>query len=180
MAQLFAIGLAPSDPAEAATLQTLAPAAYTVVAKSKGGSSGLGLIEAYDFSPSAASKLSNLSTRGFVGTGNNVLIGGFIVGEVANATIILRALGPSLASSVSDPVNDPILTIYDGNGVAIGGNDDWQEDSNMVDIGKVGLAPANTAESATILYPPAGDYSAIVTSANGESGVGLIEIYDLD
>ena len=89
-------------------------------------------------------------------------------------------MGPSLASSVSDPVSDPILTIYDSNGVAIGGNDDWQEDINMVDIAKAGLAPANTAESATILHPPAGGYSAIVTSASAQSGIGLVEIYDLD
>jgi hypothetical protein len=115
-----------------------------------------------------------------VDTGDDVLIGGFIVGDVSNATVILRALGPSLASSVSNPVSDPILTIYDSNGTAIGGNNDWQDDVNMVDIDKNGLAPANPSESALILHPPAGAYSAIVSGGNGESGVGLIEIYDLD
>lgn len=177
---LTARGLAPTNSLEAATEQSLAPGAYTVVARSKDGSSGLGLVEVYDLSPSATSKLGNLSTRGFVDTGDDVLIGGFIVGDVSNATVILRALGPSLASSVSNPVSDPILTIYDSNGTAIGGNNDWQDDVNMVDIDKNGLAPANPAESALILHPPAGAYSAIVSGGNGESGVGLIEIYDLD
>jgi hypothetical protein len=179
-AQLSAEGLAPSNAFEAATQQLLAPGAYTVVARSKDGVSGLGLVEAYDLSPSASSKLSNLSTRGFVCSGDDVLIGGFIVGDVANATIILRGLGPSLPSSVGTTVSDPILTVYDSNGVVIGGNDDWQDDVNMVDIENNGLAPLDSMESATILHPPAGNYTAIVSGANGSTGVGQVEIYDLD
>jgi hypothetical protein len=118
--------------------------------------------------------------RGFVGAGDNVLIGGFIVGDVSNATVILRALGPSLATSISNALSDPILTIYDSNGVTIGSNDNWESDVNMVDIDKNGLAPTNVAESATILHPPAGAYSAIVSGADGGTGISLMEIYDLD
>lgn len=178
--QLTAEGLAPSDASEAATQQFLAPGAYTVVARSKDGSTGLGLVEAYDLSPTTTSKMSNLSTRGFVGLGEDVLIGGFIVGDVDNASIILRALGPSLGSSVGTTVSNPILTVYDSNGVVIGGNDDWQSDPNKVDVEKNGLAPSEDSESATILHPPAGAYTAIVSGANGSSGIGQIEIYDLD
>lgn len=179
-APLTAEGLAPSNSLEAATQQLLAPGAYTVVARGKNGGSGVGLVEAYDPFATATSKLANLSTRGLIGAGDNVLIGGFIVGDVANATVILRALGPSLAPSISNALSDPILTIYDSNGVAIGSNDNWESDVNMVDIDKNGLAPTNAAESATILHPPAGAYSAIVSGADGGTGISLMEIYDLD
>ena len=89
----------------------------------------IGLVEAYDLSPLADSKLANISTRGLVGTGDDVLISGFIVGDVASATVVVRAIGPSLASSgLSNPLSDPTLTVYDSNGDAVGGNDNWQDD----------------------------------------------------
>ena len=121
--QITADGLAPGDPAEAATLQVLTPGAYTFVVTGKGGTPGIGLVEAYDLSPLADSKLANISTRGSVGTGDNVLISGFIVGEVASATVVVRAIGPSLASSgLSNPLSDPTLTVFDSNGGAVGSN----------------------------------------------------------
>jgi arylsulfate sulfotransferase len=179
-AEIAADGLAPTDAAEAATVQSLVPGAYTFVVTEKDTTSGIGLVEAYDLSPLGGSKLANLSTRGRVETGDNVLISGFIVGEVGSNTLVIRALGPSLASDgISDPLGDPILTVYNSNGAVIAGNDNWQDDISAPQIEENGLAPGNTAESATILYLPAGAYTAIVTGSNGSTGVGLVELFDL-
>jgi hypothetical protein len=180
-AALTANGLAPTSPLEAATVQTLAPGAYTVVATSKDGSSGVGLVEIYDLSPAVGSLLGNISTRGYVGTGEDVIISGFIVGDTANATIIVRALGPSLSSAgVSNPLANPLLTIYDDNGTAIAENDDWQTGVYHEDVVKNNLAPKDAVESALVLHPTAGSYTAIVTGAGGGTGVALLEVYDLD
>jgi hypothetical protein len=152
-----------------------------VVARSVNGKSGLGLIEAYDVSPTSGSKLANLSTRGFVGSDDEVLIGGFIVGDVANSTLIVRAIGPSLADlGVNSVLADPSLTIYDVNGTVISSNDDWQDDPHNLEVQENGLAPKNASESALALFLPAGDYSAIVRGADGGTGVGLVEVYDID
>jgi hypothetical protein len=125
--------------------------------------------------------LANISTRGSVGINDDVLISGFIVGDVASATVIVRAIGPSLASSgVSGLLSDPTLTIYDVNGSPIASNDNWRDDISMIDIEQNGLAPTDDAESATVLHLPAGAYSAIVSGANGGTGVALTEVYDLD
>jgi hypothetical protein len=179
-AELTADGLAPGGTTEAATVQSLAPGAYTMVVSGKGAASGIGLVEAYDLSPVADSRLANISTRGWVGTEEQVLISGFILGDVANATVVIRALGPSLAGAVTDPLSNPTVTIYDDNGAAIATNDNWEDDINKVDIEKNGLAPANDLEAATILHPPPGAYSAIVRGANSTGGIGLLEVYDLD
>jgi hypothetical protein len=166
---------------EAATIQTLAPGAYTVVASGKDGATGVGLVEIYDLSAQSTSHLANLSTRGLVGTGENALINGFIVGDTANASTIIRALGPSLAAGgVSNPLQNPLLTVYDSNGVALAANDSWQYAVAKEDLEKNGLAPTDDLESALVLHPPAGAYTAIVVGEAGGSGVALVEVYDLD
>jgi arylsulfate sulfotransferase len=178
--EIAAEGLAPTNPSESATLQSLAPAAYTVAVTGKDSTPGISLVEIYDLSPGSNSKLANIATRGSVGLGDSVLIGGFIVGDVASATVVVRALGPSLASfGVSDPLSDPTLTIYDVNGSAIASNDNWQDDINATDIQQNGLAPVNALESAIVLHLPAGAYSAIVRGTGDGTGVGLVEIYNL-
>lgn len=179
-AEIAANGLTPGGATEAATVQTLAPGAYTVVASGKEGSTGIGLVEAYDVSPESDSRLANISTRGFVGMGDDVLIGGFIVGDVSSATVVVRALGPSLESKVSAALSDPIMTIYDANGSALAVNDNWQQDVNETDVERNGLAPSNEAESALVLRLPAGTYSAIVRGVGQNTGVSLLEVYDLD
>ena len=109
-----------------------------------------------------------------------MLISGFIVGDVGSATVVVRALGPSLASfGVSDPLSDPVLTIYDSNGSAIATNDNWQDNINWIDVQKNGLAPPNALESALVLHLPAGTYTAIVSGANGATGNALVEVYHL-
>ena len=122
-----------------------------------------------------------MSTRGPVGVADNVLISGFIVGEVESATVIVRALGPSLASyGVSNPLSDPILTIYDSHGSAIASNDNWQDDINAIDVQKNKLAPPNALDSAIALHLAAGKYTAIVRGVSGAIGNALAEFYDLD
>ncbi len=176
-------GLAPSDPAESASLQTdLAPGAYTMVVRGNNSTQGVSLAEAYEiFSPGLSSLLSNVSGRGFVGTDDNVLISGFIVGDVGSATVIVRALGPSLGSfGVSQPLSDPVLTIYDSKGNVIAGNDNWQDDNNAALVQQNGLAPPDALDSAIVLYLPAGAYTAIVSGVNGATGNALLEVYHLN
>jgi hypothetical protein len=174
-------GLAPANPIESATAQTLAPGTYTVLVRGKQATPGIGLVELYDLSPLSNSKLKNISTRGSVGTGDNVLITGFIIGDVGSGTLVVRALGPSLAShGVSHPLSDPVLTIYDSSGAAIATNDNWHDNVNWVNVQRKGLAPPNASESALVLHLPAGRYTATVSGANGATGNALVEAYALD
>jgi hypothetical protein len=178
--QIAADGLAPAHSAESAIMATLAPAAYTAVVAGQDATPGVGLVEVYDLSPSSDSKLANISTRGTVGSGNHVLISGFILGNVESSTVVLRVLGPTLASlGISDPLSDPILTVYDSNGTILAGNDNWQDDPNAMDIDQNGLAPPDGAESAVILNLPAGAYTTLAFGANGAIGVGLVEVFSL-
>jgi len=173
-------GLAPANLLESATVQTLAPGAYTVIVTGNNAAQGLALVELYDLSPLSHSTLGNISTRGSVGTLDNVLISGFIVGDVDSATVVVRAIGPSLASyGVSGVLSDPTLTIYDSTGSAIASNDNWQDDPNASLVQKNGLTPSNALESALVLHLPAGAYTAIVRGANGGTGIGLAEVYTL-
>jgi arylsulfate sulfotransferase len=175
-------GLAPGNPAESATLQTnLAPGAYTIVVTGKNITQGTALAEVYElYGPGLDSKLGNVSGRGFVDTGDDVLIGGFIVGDVGSGTVVVRALGPSLASfGVSQPLSDPILTIYDSKGSIIATNDNWQDGNNAIDVTHNGLAPPNALESAIVLRLPAGAYTAIIRGANSATGNALVEVYHL-
>jgi len=176
-------GLAPSNPSESAALVTnLPPGAYTVVVTGKNSTEGISLAEVYEIPrPGGTSKLVNLSGRSFVGTGDNVLISGFIVGDVGSATVVVRALGRSLASfGVGNPLSDPVLTIYDSKGSVIASNDNWKSDpNNVILLPKNGLVPASAFESALVLHLPAGAYTAIVRGANGATGNALVEVYNL-
>jgi hypothetical protein len=176
-------GLAPSDPSESAALLTnLAPDAYTVVVTGNNSTEGISLAEVYEIPrPGGNSNLTNVSGRSFVGTGDNVLVSGFIVGDVGSATVVVRALGRSLASfGVSNPLSDPVLTIYDSQGSVIASNDSWQRDpNNVVFLPKNGLAPPNPSDSAVVLHLPPGAYTAIVRGANGATGNALVEVYQL-
>ncbi len=178
--EIDANGLAPANLLESATLDSLAPGAYTVIVRGKDPTPGIGLVELYDLSPQSNSTLTNMSTRGSVGTADDVLISGFIVGDVDSAIVVVRALGPSLAASgVSGVLSDPTLTIYDSAGSEIASNDNWQDNVNAIDVRKNGLAPPNPSESALVLHLPAGAYTAIVRGANGGTGVALAEVYTL-
>ena len=180
-AEIEATGIAPTNDLESAIVATL-PAnnsAYTAILRGKNGTSGVGLVEVYDLARSANSRLANVSTRGFVDTGDNVMIGGIIVGpSTAAATMVLvRAIGPSL-SSVPNALQDPTLELHDGNGNLIAFNDNWR-DTQQAAIEATGIAPTADAESAILETVAPGNYTAIVRGAGNTTGVGLVEVYDL-
>jgi hypothetical protein len=173
------VNLAPANDFESAILTTLSPGSYTAVARGNGGSTGIGLVEVYDLEPDAASKLGNLSTRGEVGTGQNVMIGGTIVTGPEAARVVFRALGPSLASAgIQNPMSDPQLDLFDANGGKIGANNNWK-DSQQGAIAGAGLAPTNDLESAVLADLAPGNYTAVVSGVNGATGVALVEAYHL-
>jgi uncharacterized delta-60 repeat protein len=180
-AQIQATGLAPSNDLESAILATLSPGSYTAFFQGKGGTTGIGLAEIYDVDPSANAQPTNLSSRAFIGTGNDVLIGGIIVGGPTGSMhrVLVRALGPSLSSAgVANPLPNPTLSLRDAHGNVIATNDNWQ-DSQQADIAATGKAPPNTKESAILALLAPGNYTAIVAGKKGTTGVGLIEFYSL-
>ena len=182
-AQIQADGLAPTNDLESAIDATLPPGNYTAIVRGNTGTPGAGisLVEVYDVETAAASKLANLSTRAFVGTGNNVVIAGFILGNGNNNDrIVVRGLGPSLSQfGVPNPLQDPTLELRDQNGVLLRSNNDWQDDPvQAAQIIAAGLAPSNTKESAIAATLPPGLYTAILAGLNSGTGNGLVEVYD--
>ena len=174
-------GLQPTNDLESAIVATLpaAGASYTAVLQGKNGATGVGLIEAYDLDTAANSQLANISTRGFVDTGDNAMIGGFILGG-GTAEVIVRAIGPSLtAFGVAGALQDPTLELYDLFGTLIVSNDDWK-DTQQTEITASGLAPTNDKESAILMTLGSGAYTAIVRGQGNTTGVGLVEIYNLN
>jgi hypothetical protein len=178
--QIAADGLAPADPAEAALRMTLEPGAFTAVVTGKSTTQGIGLVEVYDLSPANNSSLANISTRGIVGTGSDLLIAGFIVGAVDSSTVVMRSLGPSLRSAgITAPLNDPSFTVYDQNGSVLAANDNWRDAPSALDLEQDQIAPSDDTEAATILHLPVGAYTAVTAGADGGTGVGLVEVYNL-
>jgi sugar lactone lactonase YvrE len=178
-------GLAPSDPTESAIIATLPAGNYTAVIQDVSGASGVGIVEVFDLTPNVASRLGNISTRGFVQGGDNVMIGGIIV--VSQPTrVIVRARGPSLTGSVSNPLPNPTLELHDQANL-IARNDDWQTTQvggviaadQSQEIQNSGSAPANSAESAMIVTLQPGAYTAVIRDPSGASGIGIVEVFIL-
>lgn len=182
-AQFVAMGLALGDPRESGIIATLEPgASYTAILAGNNGGTGIGLVEVYDTNQTANSQMANISTRGFVQTGNNVMIGGFILGgNSLNTGVVVRGIGPSLGQFGLSPVLiDPTLELYDGNGALLISNDDWQEDSvQAAQLSTRGLAPADAKESGIFASLPPGAFTAILAGKNGGTGIGLVEIYNV-
>ena len=171
----------PNDDREAAIVQTLAPDAYTAVVRGKNDTTGMALVEAYDLDPTDDSEFGNISTRGLVETGDNVLIGGFIVGtdDAGVANVVLRALGPSLgAAGVTGALQDPTLELHDANGEVVALNDNWKESQETL-IEATGLAPGDERESAILATLASGPYTAVVHGQDSTTGVGLVEIFNI-
>ena len=178
---LRASGLPPSNDLEAALVQPLLPGAYTASMTAQDGGTGVGLLEIYDGDQLSNSRLANISSRGSVGAGEDVMIGGFIVrGSGAATKLIVRALGPSLAASgINQPLTNPRLSIHDSNGALIVGNNDWR-DTQEAEIGSVSLAPGNDLEATAIISVAPGTYTAIVQGNDGATGIALFELYKLE
>jgi hypothetical protein len=172
----------PTDDRESVILATLPPATYTVILKGAGNTTGIGIVEVYDNDPAADSNLANISTRGFVLTGDAVMIGGFTLDSGTDPTnIAVRALGPSLAAfGLTNVLADPTLELHNANGTIMVSNDNWQDDPvSAALLTATGLAPSNPKESGifTALAPP-GQFTAIVAGKNGSVGIAVVEIYN--
>jgi len=187
VAEIQSSGLAPSDPLESAIIATLAPGSYTAIVQGVNGGTGVAIVEVYDLAAKSGSLLANISTRGFVQTGDNAMIGGFIV--VTQPTrVIIRAIGPSLTQfGVPDALANPQLELHDATSL-IGQNNDWQTtqlggiitSDQVAEIQASQLAPTNPAESAIIATLPPGNYTAIVRGVNSTTGNALVEVYALN
>jgi plastocyanin/uncharacterized Zn-binding protein involved in type VI secretion len=181
-------GRAPGDPRESAIIGDLPAGNYTAIVRGVNGTTGVALVEVYDLATGTSVILGNISTRAFVQTGDNVMIGGFIVQGSGEKRVIIRAIGPELGQfGVPDPLQDPTLELHDGNGALIASNDNWQTtiiggiitQDQVQDIMNSGRAPGDPRESAMLVELPAGNYTAIVRGVNGTTGVALVEVYDL-
>jgi hypothetical protein len=180
-AEVEATGLQPTSDLESAIVVTLNPGAYTAVLAGKNQGSGVGVVEVYDLAQGANSKLANISSRGFIDTGENIMIGGVIVGPGGSATakMLIRAIGPSLtAFGVSGALQDPTLELHNGNGDLVLGNDNWK-DSQQTEIQATGIPPSDDRESAMVFTVIPGNYTAIVRGVNNTTGIGLVEVYNL-
>jgi hypothetical protein len=179
-AAIAATGAAPTDDRESALLITLGPGAWTVIMRGTNNTTGIGVVEVYDLEPAADAKLANISTRGYVQTGEKVMIGGFIIGSGNGAgRVVVRAIGPSLgAFGITNALPDPSLEIHNASGVTIATNDDWRDDQ-PAEIQTTGLAPSNNLEAAIVATLPSGNYTAVVSGYQNAVGTGLVEIYNL-
>jgi len=181
--QLTALGLGLPHPKESGFVATLPPgASYTAILAGKNGGTGVGLVEVYDTDQGADSQLANISTRGFVQTGDNVMIGGFILGDGGGSTsVAVRGIGPSLSQfGLSNVLADPTLELRDSNGMLLIGNDNWQDDSvSAAHLTARGLAPQDSREAGIFASLPLGAFTAILAGKNGGAGIGLVEIYNV-
>ncbi|HKP02885.1 MAG TPA: hypothetical protein VJU77_05915 [Chthoniobacterales bacterium] len=180
-AEIAATTLQPARNLESAIIRTLDPGSYTAVLRGGGDASGIGLVEVYDLGVGAGSRLANISTRGFVGTGDQVMIGGVIVtgDAAASARVLIRAIGPALTNfGVTGALSDPVLELHDDNGALMASNDNWRS-SHEAEVVATNLAPSRDVESAIVETLAPGNYTAIVGGAAGTTGVGLIEVYHL-
>jgi len=178
-AEISASQLAPENDLEAAVVATL-PAntsGYTAIVRGAESGTGVALIEIYDLDPSAGSTLANISARGFVQSGDNVMIAGFILSGSSPRKVIVRAVGPSLP--VDGKLADTTLELYNSSGDSLGRNDNWRSDQ-QAEISASGLPPASELEAAIVRTLTPGGYTAIVRGQNGTMGVALVEVYALD
>jgi hypothetical protein len=182
-------GYAPGDGRESAIIAELPAGNYTAIVRGVNNSTGVALVDVYDLTPDSNSILGNISTRSFVQTGDNVMIGGFIVQGAQPKRVILRAIGPELTQyGVPNAMVNPTLELYDANGTLIASNHNWRTtiiggvitSDQRGDIRNSGYAPGDGSESAIIADLPAGNYTAIVRGVNNTNGVALVEVYDLD
>ena len=174
-------GVAPTRDEEAAIARTINPGVYTVVLSGKGNSEGIALVEAYDRDQGGPSEMANISTRGFVDAGNNVLIGGFIAGGRSGATnVVVRAIGPSLTiKNVPNALQDPTVELVNEHGDMLDSSDDWKTSADRQAIAAYGLGPDDDRESAALYTLNGGNYTAIVRGKAGASGIALVEIYNV-
>lgn len=178
-AEVESHGLAPGNDLESVAVIHIGATPYTAIVTGKNNSSGIGLVEFYDVTGTNLRPV-NMSTRGLVQPGDNVLIGGFILQDGNGSTnVVVRAIGPSLASAgIANPLADPSLELRNSNGALLLGNNNWQ-DWNPAELNAVGLAPMDPKEAAFLLLLDPGAYTAIVRGEDDSTGIALVEFYQL-
>jgi len=180
-AAIIATGIAPTNNLESAIDATLNPGAYTAVVRGKNNTSGIALVEVYDLSQAVPAKLGNISTRALVGTGNDIVIAGFVLGNNSGSDrVVVRGIGPSLSAvGITNTLANPTLELRDGNGALLVGNNDWQDDSTQAaELTAAGLAPPSPLESGIAATLPPGAYTALLAGQSNGSGIGVVEVYD--
>ena len=180
--EIQATGAAPTDDREAAIIIPLVPGAYTAILRGKSPLDvGVGSVEIYDVDLEADAILANISSRGFVQSGENRMIAGVIIGARNGAgKILIRALGPSLRTfGVTEPLPDPMVSLFNASGTPLATNDNWA-DTQSFEIQATGIPPEDPLESAIVATLPEGAYTAVVQDVNGNSGVAVVEIYVLN
>jgi len=176
--EIEASQLAPTNDYESVVIAALAPANYTAIIRGYAHSSGIAVVEAYDPDPASGSRLAEISTRGNVQLGDQILIGGFIVSN-GPTKVLLRAIGPELtAFKVPNALQNPTLELRDQNGVLLEANDDWKSDNEKA-ISDTGAAPKDDRESAIVRTLDPGQYTALVRGKDNTTGIALVEIYRL-
>jgi hypothetical protein len=175
--EIMNTGIPPQHDLESAIIASLAPGQYTAVLAGNNNMTGNGLIEVYDLESGATSALGNLSTRGFVGIGDDVMIGGLIMQDGASAIVVVRAIGPTLSSlNIANPLLDPTLELFDGNGASLAFNDNWKDGQPQA-VSATELAPADNRESVIVGFLAPGNYTAVVRGTADTTGVALVETY---
>lgn len=178
-AEVTAAALAPGDARESALSVTLAPGAYTVLVSGVGGATGIAIVEAYDLdTANEDGRLSNLSTRASVRTGEGQEIVGFAI-RGGPRRVLIRGIGPTFQSFFSNYLVNPTLTLFDSAGQALASNDNWATAPNASEIQPTGLGPGQSAESAILIQLQPGNYTAILSGVGGASGIGSVEIYEV-
>jgi hypothetical protein len=181
-AEIAASGLAPSNNLESAIIATLTPGQnYTAVVRGINNTTGVGVVEAFDLDQAGASKLGNISTRGFVDVDDNVMIAGLIVspGNGTSTKVLVRALGPTLGDfGVPGFLANPTLDLVNSSGTVIRSNDSWRSDQQL-EIEAANLAPSHDEEAALVQTVPPGAYTAVVRGSGRTTGVALVEAYNI-
>lgn len=178
--EITATGVPPANDHESAIVRTLQPGSYTAILRGAKGGTGTGLVEVYDLDQETDARLANISTRGFVQSGDDVMIGGLILGDGPSAAgVLVRAIGPSLTEAgIRNALPDPTLALYDGNGGLLLANDDWKE-AQATEIAATGIAPSNDLESAILAQLPPGNYTVVISGKQGKAGTALVEVYNI-
>ena len=173
----------PTASKDAAVVATLGAGGYTLPVTATDGGSGVGLLEVYDAASGATLSVVNASTRAYVGTGDAVLIPGFVVGGTGSLRLLIRAVGPGLANfNVSGVLADPTLTLYSGT-TALATNDNWSSGTNATEIAATAAAvgafalTSGSKDAAIIVTLPPGAYTAVVSGVGNTTGTALVELY---
>jgi len=181
--QIEGTGFEPGNDLESVIVAVLQPGDYTAILTGKDQGTGVGVVEIYDLDQAADSALANISTRGFVQTADNVMIGGFVLGgNPMNTRVAVRGIGPSLSPffGASNVLQDPALELHDANGALLISNDNWEDDpASAAELTARGLNPSDLRESGIFTPLPPGAFTAILAGKDGGIGIGLVEVYNL-